>query len=439
MKGLFQIDDSLANKINYYHLIFLMASLPFDRFYSHLILISYGLHTLIHLKQEDLLPLLKWRMLILQSVFFVTVFSTAYSMNKNEGFNEWGKQVPILILPVLLCINPLNLSKYRSNLLYAFSLVCTFTVIYLYADALITIRHYHLAVSTLFSGAFINHNFSEPIEMHATFLSMQLAIAFIYLLISFFKETGKYRRFIYAVCGLVLIAGLIQLSSKSVLAGLFLTINLAVTYFLFRGLKRLKFITISWIISFVVAAGILYPQAFRERIFNELKTDLSKGSVNETEDGRLTRWNVVINLIKKKPVTGYGAGSEMELLQEAFFKNKLYNSYLFRLNAHSEYLSMLLKSGMGGFFIYLATLIWGTYQAFHRKDLLFFSFMLTVAIVSFSENLLDVDKGIFYYAYFFSFFLLAKPFFGSKRQLSTKPNFTPQIQNAIDHSPVAAN
>jgi hypothetical protein len=33
--------------------------------------------------------------------------------------------------------------------------------------------------------------------------------------------------------------------------------------------------------------------------------------------------------------------------------------------------------------------------------------MLLVAIVSFSENLLDVDKGIFFYAFFFSFFVFS--------------------------------
>ncbi|HEY2581440.1 MAG TPA: hypothetical protein VGI43_06520, partial [Mucilaginibacter sp.] len=39
-----------------------------------------------------------------------------------------------------------------------------------------------------------------------------------------------------------------------------------------------------------------------------------------------------------------------------------------------------------------------------RKDLLFLTFMLIITFVSTSENLLDVDKGIMFYAFFFSFF-----------------------------------
>ena len=56
-----------------------------------------------------------------------------------------------------------------------------------------------------------------------------------------------------------------------------------------------------------------------------------------------------------------------------------------------------------GLLIYLATLIAGFRMALKRKDLLFFTFMLLITIVSASENVLDVDKGIIFYAFFFSF------------------------------------
>src|ERR1700692_4756337 len=97
MSGLFQIKDSLANKISYYHLMLLMASLPFDRFYSHLILISFAVHTLIQLNKKNLKPIFNLRTLALQSVFYVTVLSTIYSINRAEAFNEWGKHIIIFL------------------------------------------------------------------------------------------------------------------------------------------------------------------------------------------------------------------------------------------------------------------------------------------------------------------------------------------------------
>jgi O-antigen ligase len=424
MSGLFQIKDSLANKVSYYHLMLLMASLPFDRFYSHLILISYGIHTLIQLKRGAVKTLFNWRTIILQSVFFITALSTFYSINRPEGFNDWGKQIAIFLFPIFFCLNPLDLKKYRPQLLLSFALICTVTVIYLYADALITIRYYQLPISSILSGAFINHNFAEPIDMHATFLSMQLVIALVYLISILVKEANKYYRLFYLLCSVILIAGLIQLSSKSVLMVLFIIINIAVPYFIFQGSKRWRFITVSSLLSVVLIAGVLYSSAFRERIINEFKVDLSKATANETSDGRFARWQVITGLISKKPVVGYGSGSEMGLLQDAFFTHKLYNSYLSKLNAHCEYLSLCLKSGVIGFLIYATTLLWGLVRAFKHKDLLFFTFILLVSIISLSENLLDVDKGIFFYAFFYSFFSFSskKSFYGKSNASAQQPS-----------------
>ncbi|MGZ3833786.1 MAG: hypothetical protein ACXVB0_09695, partial [Mucilaginibacter sp.] len=76
-----------------------------------------------------------------------------------------------------------------------------------------------------------------------------------------------------------------------------------------------------------------------------------------------------------------------------------------RLNAHNEYMSFLIKSGIWGLAVYLATLVYGFKIAIRKKDIVFFSFMTLVAVVSLSENMLDVDKGVMFYSFFFSFFV----------------------------------
>jgi len=407
MKELFQIKDSLANKISYYHLVLLMASLPFDRFYSHLILASFAIHTLIHLKKDDIKRVLKWQTLLLQSVFIITVLGTIYSQDRPEAFNEWSRQITIFIVPLFLGLNTLNLKKYKPQLLLSFTLVCTATVIYLYADAFITIKHYGVPLKSIFTGAFTNHNFSQPIDMHATFFSMQLAVSLVYALSVLVKEQSFYSKLFYSICALILTAGLVQLCSKSVFVVIILVVNIVLPWFLLQNKKRLKYIAVSSSLSLLTIAGVLYSGTFRERFVNELKLDLAKESKTEVFDGRLARWNVVFELIKKKPITGYGSGSETALLQDGFFNHKLYNSYLNRLNAHNQYLSFLLKTGIGGLLVYLITLTFGFSAALKKRDVLFFAFMMLVALVSLSENLLDVDKGIFFYAFFFSFFFFA--------------------------------
>lgn len=407
MLGLFLKDSTPVTKISYYHLLAFMASLPFDFFYSHIILASFCLHTLIQLNRKAIKPVFTVTNLLLQSVFFVTLLSTIYTINRPEAFNQWGRHITILLFPILFCLSPFDLKKYRGQLLLGFSLVCSLVVLYLYADAFRTIRHYRLPLRDLISAAFTNQNFSDAIEMHATFLSLQLAIALIYLLPELLKKQRAANKFIYSICSVILIAGIIQLSSKSIFLALLLIINLAVPYFLLKDKKRVKFIAISASLSVVVIMLLFTVGNFRVRLVNDLKYDLALTSTDKVFDSRLDRWGTAAKLISKSPIIGYGAGSELGLLHESFFKKKYYNSFLNNLNAHNEYLSMLLKSGIIGLLIYLATLWFGFRQALQRKDLLLFTFMVLIAVVSLSENILDVDKGVIFYAFFFSFFIFS--------------------------------
>jgi len=408
MKELFLIKDNLANKISYYHVMLLLLSLPFDRFYSHLILVSLAIHTIIQFKKASAKPLFTWRTAVLQSVFWVTLISTVYTINLKQSLLEWELYLPILLLPLIFCFNPLDLKKYRSQLFLTFALGCTATIIYLYFDVIATIRHYHLPSSAILSHAFTNHNFSEPIDMHATFLSLQIAVALIYLLSRLIGEKlSSSAKIFYIICCVILSTGIIQLSSKSVFAALFLVINFAIPYFLMRKSRRKWYFLISGILSCMVLIGIFNFHALRDRYWVELKEDLSPTFAGQTVEPRLERWKIAAGLISQSPVIGHGAGSEIGILQEKYFAKKFYSSYLHRLNAHNEYLSFLIKTGICGLAVYLATLIYGFKKAIRKRDVVFFSFMILIAIVSLSENVLDADKGVMFYSFFFSFFVFA--------------------------------
>lgn len=422
MSGLLTIDDTLTSKISYYHLMLLMVSLPFNMYYSHIILLSYALHTLIHLNRKDIKPIFKLRTLALLSVFIITVLSTIYTINTQAAFTDWGKQITILLFLLLFCLNPFDVKKYRDQLLLTFSLTCTLTILYLYFDALITIKHYSLPVSNLFSAAFTNHNFSEPIDIHATFFSMQVALALVYLLSCLFKKQAVYQKILYLFCSVVLSAGILQLGSKSVFVALIIAINIALPFFLLKGRARLTFIIASTSVLVVVLGAILNSSTLRERYVKELRQDLTLKRPGVTVDSRLARWHVSLDLISKKLIFGYGNGSEIGLLQDGFFKNKLYSSYLNKLNTHSQFLSFLLQSGIVGLLAYLLTLTFGFRMALRRKDLLFFTFMVLITMVSVSENLLDVDKGIIFYALFFSFFVFSNEAVTNVKPIEIDPN-----------------
>lgn len=405
IKELFSVKDTLANKISYYHLMLFMLSLPFDRFYSHVILVSFAIHTLIHLSKKEIKPIFTRRTLVLQAVFFVTAISTIYTVNRTAAFKDWELYIPVLLFPILFCLNPLDLKRYQQQLFLAFAMGSAATILYLYFDAFRTIIYYHLPISSILSPAFTNQNFSVPIDMHATFFSMQIVVALVYMLSILIKEWRMPNKVFYSICFLILAAGVIQLSSKSVVVALFLIINIAFPLFLLKDVARKRFIIIAASMSVLLIIGIFNSHSFKARYLTELKQDLSKPIVGETTDPRLSRWEISAELIKKSPIIGYGAGSEIGLLQDQYFARKYYRSYLNRLNAHNEYLSFLIKSGIWGLAVYLAILVYGFKIAIRKKDIVFFSFMMLLAIVSLSENILDVDKGVMFYSFFFAYFV----------------------------------
>ncbi|MBB6127756.1 O-antigen ligase family protein [Mucilaginibacter lappiensis] len=435
MKQLLLINDITANKISYYHVLLLMASLPFDMFYSHIILISFTLHTLIHLDKSRLKSLRSFKLLVLPSVLFITILATIYTINPKAAFTEWMLRIPLLLFPVVFSLNGLDLKKYRENLLMGFSLVCALTVFYLFMVVLVTIRFYHMPLRAIFSEGFTNHNFAGPINIHATFFSFQLVIAFVYFLSILIK--GGASRLIKVVCiisCLILVSGMIQLSSKSILIILFVAVNVVLPLYLLNGRQRRRYILTGLLITVTGTAGILSISTFRDRYVTLLKEDISSDkTIPRNSDSRFERWRVAAARIKEKPLLGYGSGSEVSLLKDDFYNAKMYSSFLKGLNSHNQYISFMLKSGIWGLTIYLLTLIYGFKIAFKRKDVMFISFMLIIAVVSLSENILDVDKGVMFYSFFFSFFLFSVPDHETSIKEQQKPDeyLVPLATNAL--------
>ncbi len=407
MKTLFYIKDSIENRISYYHLVCFLVTLSFDRFYSTLILISFLIHTIIHLKKNTFKR--RWtEVLIPQSVFFISLLSSIYATSFPLAMDTVTRQLAIFLFPVLLNVNSLDIAKYRSKFLMLFALGVTVTIAWLYIDAIHVIRYQRLPLKTLFSPAFVNHNFCLPIAAHATYFSMLAAISLLWFLNEIIICTSKLRRIIFIACSIVLAAGLVQLSSKSVLIALLLIINIGIPWLLLKQKYRYRFLFISLSVTALLLVLIFSVNVFHERYLLDFKNDLFNSHESISENWRIDRWNASVTLISKSPVIGSGTGSETPLLKEIYFSRKMYGAYLNSLNVHNQFLSFLINSGIIGLLVYLYTLIWGFRKAIRSKDLLLLSFMVLVTVVSFSEDLLDVNKGIFFYAFFFPFLVLSQ-------------------------------
>jgi len=408
MNKLILIKDSLENKISYYLLAALLITLPFDRFYSQLFLAAFIVHSLIFINGQKIRQAFRLPVLMAGAVWIITLVGLIYSPDKKEGTADLFRQCPLLLFPFFLLISRFPVYQYRKNLLTLFGLGCVAVIIYLFIDALLTIISFHLPFSALFSIAFINHNFSRPIGLHATYLSMFLSLSFVFFMQCFLEERRFKKRALFVFGMLVLLAGLLQLASRSVLIATIFIFIVAFPLFLPKGTIRFRFITSALVISLLALAGILTISSFKKRYVTELRNDLTTTALNNEDlEPRVKRWEFTMELIAHKPLTGYGSGTEKRILKDIYFENKYYNSFLNGLNAHNEYLSIWLKTGALALGVFLASLLYALILAWKRKDVMFAAFMLCCCIVSFSENIFDVSKGIFFYAIFYSVFIFS--------------------------------
>lgn len=407
MKNLFFINDTVENTISYYLLACFLMALPFDHFYSEWLLIIFCIHTLIHLKKNKLAALRNKKLWIVVSIFFLNVAAITYSNYQAEGYKDSGQQMGILLFPVFLSLTNCNIGKYKLFLLEIFGLTCTVTILYLYFDAFRIIHYFHLSLSSLLSKALINQNFSAPIGLHATYLSMYAALSISTFLFLFFRNP-VFKNLQYILYTVILLAGLIQLSSRSVFITTGIIIVSIVPFLLLHGKKKLQFFMVILAASLLIIIVITQVDSFKKRYINDLENDLSEyTNPGDQSESRMLRWNLEWELIQRSPFIGYGSGSEKYILKEKYFEKKFYRSYLAELNAHNQYLSFLINTGIIGLLLYLYVLYYGFASAIKRRDFLLLSFMIIVAVVSIAENILDVNKGVLFYAFFYSFFLLS--------------------------------
>jgi O-antigen ligase len=299
-------------------------------------------------------------------------------------------------------------------LLTTFSLTCVGVILYLYADALRVILYFHMPLSSLFSHSFVNQHFSAPLDMHATYLSLYAGLCLCYCLTRGLRTRNavarppRRRSPWFFVAALILAIGLVQLSSKSVWVGMILVGTLAAPYCLSSGRQRLRAFIGSLALVSALGAFLLSGPFFQQRMIADFNRDMvADPTQNVGNEPRMVRWVAAWSMIKASPVLGYGSGSEKPVMEDAYFTQALYEPFLLGLNVHNQFLSWWLKTGLPGLLVYIGMLGWGFYAAVRAKDLVWICFVVLVTMVSLAENILDVQHGLFFFAFFFSFFFFA--------------------------------
>lgn len=394
---LFSKGLSLEN-IRFILIIVFTFTLPFDRFYTTMTIYLLIVTTLIDFSYSKLksIPKQVW---IFQLIYFISVSGYFYSENKHEAGFMLEKQLMILVLPILVPL-AINITQRKIDyLLSTLTISCILTIIGLLSYGVYSIILLDQPIKLLFTSRFFyNHYFTEPIGIHAGYLSMYVSISIFYVLQKIIASKNQIWRFLLLIFGLsVLIIGTIFLASRSnILAILFIFTFIFPIFYIRKKKYYLLIILGVFTASFVLFKYVGYLNArFSEELVGDI--NMSNGKVVEP---RIQRWKLAGELIKESPVYGHGTGDEVPLLKDKYWENGLIYSYYNSYNAHNQYLSILIKHGIIGLLIFGFSFYYYLKVAIKGRNFIYIAFLLLFIIVFSVENVLDSNKGIFFFALF---------------------------------------
>ncbi len=142
--------------------------------------------------------------------------------------------------------------------------------------------------------------------------------------------------------------------------------------------------------------------------FHESFLRVIKGDIELDTEGRygfsprLLSWDAALELIREKPLMGYGAGQAQLVLNETYEKK----GYIFplkeSLNAHNQFLQIWIENGLLGLLSFILILViliikTGNYKGEVAKSVLIF--VIVISVNAMFESVLNRFSGISFFAF----------------------------------------
>lgn len=337
---------------------------------------------------------------IFSFIYLLSAVGYTYSTDLGRAGYVLERQLAIIIFPILI---PLCIQCSKKNIqfiLSVFAISCSITIGILQFHAISKLLQFELPLKYLFTSSFFNLNFTKPIGIHPTYLSLYISLA-IFFLIDRIQSEKTLMKIAIAILLFVLFIGLFFLASRTSIIATAIILLIVFPFYHIRNKGRYFVICTTIIIGLVsIASQSTY---IKSRFTAEFSQDLTQSQlryVTKDPDSRIMRWACAWELIKQRPIFGYGTGDEIGLLKKQYLKYNMMLSYKEEFNTHNQFISTLLKNGLVGLIAFICMLVYFFRIAIRSKNFLYLSFLLIISIGFITENIVDANKGIFFFALF---------------------------------------
>lgn len=120
---------------------------------------------------------------------------------------------------------------------------------------------------------------------------------------------------------------------------------------------------------------------------------------------RFEYWKAAINIIKENKLLGVGTGDLVTAYNQQYDKMNSPLSEKFRKRAHNQYLTIAVTFGLFGFLWFLFSLFYPLVAHHFQPGYIYLAFLIIVLLSFISEDTLESQAGVTFFAFFNSFFL----------------------------------
>lgn len=286
----------------------------------------------------------------------------------------------------LFFITPMLLRSKKENklLIYMFFVGAFFALAYVFLFSIIK------------GTTFDKYAFVNLLDIHHTYLSMYLLAFVNFAIVSIItrKQTiDKHLKIIFIVLIAVCLGTMFILGSK-------VSMLIFILLFIAHSLPELsRKNAVIYIVTLIILLSIM--QIFNNQINVSYKKAL---------DFRLQVWEVSFDIFENNPIFGNLILSEKDILNYKHYINGKYYFLDSDLNSHNQYLSILMRFGLFGFFIlfaYVINIFRSISKKTNKKDLReSIGFFIIIFSVCYIENILDRHHGIVYLTFFYNYYLV---------------------------------
>ena len=385
--------EHFANWLILVLFVFPIIPIPLANFFT-ILMIFFNLLAWILRKNKETTISKYWLLLyaLLPSIYALELFVTP----------NWGVTAELVQRKILLLVLPLGfywasssptIHKTTPYALWVFA----FSVGILVLKSLVTIAIWGLDNHALNSGgwAFAFRKTMEDIShSHPTYFSLFIGFTVLFLLRKAVHLTYKKYQLILIFSSFILLGVLLALASRMVV---FATI-IGVIWIIMLEIKQTsnKIILASMLLLLSLLSWKFLP-SFQERL-------VSSTIQQDSKDNRPTIYSCDLLIAKENWLFGIGAGN----LQSALNTCYIYTNPTMVLdgktyNTHNEYFNILCAKGIIGLMSFILLLFFLIRKSYSQKNL---RYLLILCILTFfTENLLDRQHGLFFFALISSYFV----------------------------------